>query len=62
MEVPQAEGGGAPWAEIAMAAGAILVVGGAGLFAVRRRASPTMDDQMPERSERRPAKVSFPEI
>ena len=59
--VPQSEGGGMPWAVI-FAVGAILVVGGAGVLVARRRARPMIDDQTPERSERRPAKVSFPQI
>ncbi len=60
-EVPQSEGGSMPWALI-FAAGAILAVGGAGVLVARRRARPMIDDPIPERLERRPAEVSFPEI
>ena len=59
--VPQSEGSSVSWALI-FAVGAILVVGGAGVLVVRRRARPMIDDQMLERSERRSAEVSFPEI
>ncbi len=60
--VPQSEGGSTPLALIAVAAGAILVMAGGGLFVARRRARPTIDGRMPELPERRPAPVSFPEI
>ena len=67
VEVPQPELGsetassGMPLAVI-FAAGAVLIAGGAGVFVMRRRARPLIDDPTAVRLESRPAELSFPEI
>jgi len=53
--------GGMSWAVI-FAAGAVLVAGVAGVFVMRRRARPLIEDPTEVRLERRRTEVAFPEI